>query len=399
MTIKLFYLKFIIFTAGVIHASTKTSYLPENFPPADNPFAYISQKNKPGEVDFVVTIPHGSTLKNELRIPTGSVILDRVLCPRQALFMATRSRGKVHAYPVNYGIIPGRYDANSNFLEIMVLGKSELFKKMLDTNSIKAVQVRVIGLIKMERCKLVPCRRNSQWTPDWKILAVHPEDFVYGKMKEITDLSDMKKRILLEFLSNYMGDINGAAQTRVRGLIKKGFTGSREAFSFIRRHRPINRDNRSKEIRDCNNLYSNLLKSMEKIKKEIEPAKNEKFLNCLSRVFYKDFFRDEQTLRFFLKFSAYQLLVQNLNISATYENSLKQMNMLRKKKRRHYRFVGLDTLNKSYENKAYVSRGSGNPIYEWVETRNWNLGCGLRFRAQHYEDNPLVDIPGFKIEY
>ncbi len=326
---------------------------------------------KENELAFAVEIPTGSNLKTELRTATGQVIMDRVLCPRSVL----GTDRTIEKYPVNYGISPGRFNVDGDPLDLLVIGKDDVYKKQVETNTVTLRKVRVIGAIKMQECETVPCETEESWLDDWKVVAVDVEEKSLAGLQSLDAAPEVLSQ-LTEFFSNYKGSSGGNPLTRVTGH----FDG-KEAIAYIKNFKPASPDARVKEIELCCGLYDTVLENKDFYLQVARPNINKSYLNCLARVFYTKFFENEANYNFFIQYSAYQLAKGKLGHSqATMANALEVLKILRDQKAVHYRFVTYDT----------PEPGSGNAIFEWVKTQNRNVGCPDAFPAQHYESQALV---------
>ncbi|MBN1115303.1 MAG: inorganic diphosphatase [Oligoflexia bacterium] len=328
---------------------------------ADN-IVFYTPEVKPGrdKLLFAVEIPRGSDRKYEFRTATGSLFLDRTICENKS--------GK--KFPVNYGISPGRFNVDGDPVDLIVLGMEEEYKKQVESGKIVPRAVRVVGLVKMEECDHVPCQTDRDWEQDYKIIAVDIRD---AGMKNIYNISDVNRKIkkeIVAFWSNYKGLKNGFPQTRVKNGTR-GFSSKYAALKFIKQFKYFDKNERDREINQCNKIYKAVLTDRERLS-EIQPEKNDPFIKCLGRTLYRGFFDDTKVTDFFIRYSAYQLLRFKLkNDEATVENSLKLMNKLKTENKKHYRFISFD------------KNGTGNPVYEWVKTKD--RGC-----RQHYDDLPLI---------
>lgn len=166
-----------------------------------------------GELSFVVEIPEGSSKKYELRTVSGQLFLDREICPR----IVPGTGRFLREYPMSYGITPGRFNVDGGPLDLVVMGRGWYYREQVDTGNLKAVQVRVIGLLKMEECEDPPCR-DGNWLQDYKIMAVDPADNNYNGVRRHTDLAPERLESVVEFSANYKGHQDGLSLTRVTGI-------------------------------------------------------------------------------------------------------------------------------------------------------------------------------------
>jgi|GEM_PF-4918257 len=315
------------------------------------------------ELFYLNEISQGTHQKFEFRTSTGEFFLDRTLCPRKV----AGSERLVHDYPVHYGISPGRFNIDLDPLDLNVLGNG--------SHSLR--RVRVIGMMQFDECEKVPCLEERQWKQDWKVLAVDILDPAYSDVKEASQLPTRDRLAIVDFFSNYKGpkkDESGKEhpQTRVTG-----FLGKKETLALIRKDFPLmSKAERAKEQQDCDSLFSKIASSVP------QPKPNDFYLRCLQRVRNPLALRDSASFDFFLKYNAGMRLLDLGEASATLENAFALMQARKEKGKTYYRFVGHDR----------PAPGTGNAVFEWVETKNRNSGCPKGFPAQHYESRPLVDI-------
>ena len=78
-----------------------------------------------GEVFFVAEIPRGEVRKFEMRTATGQVIVDRTLCPR----LVPGTQRRVDAVPATYGFSAGRFNVDGDPLDLLVLGREDLYRR------------------------------------------------------------------------------------------------------------------------------------------------------------------------------------------------------------------------------------------------------------------------------
>ena len=338
-----------------------------------------------GLLPFIAEIPEGSAEKYEMRTATGSMILDRVICPK-----ILPDGSKVGAMPVSYGFTPGRFNIDGDPVDVVVFGSGARYRDDAALRAPVPRWVRYVGIMKMEECAQPPCSKG-QWEQDWKVIAVDQEDEEFANLRSAGDLSANHKALLTGYFANYKGASKGHSYTRVTGLGDRA-----EAEQFIKKFSVPPVGARSKEIATCRDLYSQLLATREAIMSKQRPQANPRFVSCLHRVFDPRFFHDPEATKLLIHYGAYQLLL-DLNVKgSTLAAALARMEELRSKTKTHYRFVSYDQLGpKADKSRAYAGSGTGNAVFEWVLTKDRSKGCGAKFPPQHYEGNPTVDLPGF----
>ena len=322
------------------------------------------------EVFFVAEIPRGEVRKFEMRTATGQVIVDRTLCPR----LVPGTQRRVDAVPATYGFSAGRFNVDGDPLDLVVLGREDLYSRMIRANRVTPQRVRIVGILRMEECEETPCMEED-WENDWKILAVDPADPEFRDTRDVSELSEGRLDEFVEFWSNYKGLSGGHPQTRVRG------TADRKAALAMRNRSEVSsRRDRQKEVSRCDSHADELLERRVKILSQSAPPPDEKFVECLGRVFSPAFFKTQENYDFLIQYGAYQLLKLKLKAQeVTLPDALARMQELREGRETHYRFVATDA----------PLPGSGNLIFEWVKTKERNQGCGPDFPSQHYESQPI----------
>jgi inorganic pyrophosphatase len=328
-----------------------------------------SPKLRSNELFFLAEISKGSAKKHELRTASGQLILDRTICPRTV----KGTERVIKEYPVTYGITPGRFNVDGDPLDLIVLGSESKYEQQIAKGQLHPEKVRVVGLMKMEECDKTPCGEN-QWKQDYKVVAVDPSDKRYEQIETATDIPETLRTQYIEFFSNYKGYDGENPLTRVTG-----FGDRQEAERFIKDNFAVlDPMARAQEIDQCQVLFRTRLADLPQM---IE--KDEAYLTCLQRVHYEGFLPDSPTFEFFLKFNAAQRALALGETGVTLDNAIEKLDARKKQKKSHFRFVTLDRPSPP---------GTGNPIYEWVETKNRNKGCSPDFPAQHYESRPIVDM-------
>ncbi|MGE0173438.1 MAG: inorganic diphosphatase [Oligoflexales bacterium] len=346
-----------------------------------NPVFEIPQGSlKSDELYFTVEIPKGSLNKYELRTASGQIILDRAICPKNIPDTTKRVTG----FPLHYGISAGRFNIDKDPVDLIVFGQDEVYRTMVGQNKVKARKVRVIGTAKFQECDDVPCQ-EGQWTDDFKIMAVDIEDKKYGKITDFSQLNKLDVESVQDFFSNYKGAKDGHPQTRV-----DGFFGKKETMGILEHFKATDAAVRSQEVAACRQVFTNVLKQLPTLVSQDQPPIDERYLECLHRVFDARFFGNPSTIDEFMKYTSYQIARSVLKQSdVTVGTAIDRMAALRQQKKTYYRFVGYD---RPRNPGTYASNGSGNLIFEWVKSKDRNDGCEPGFPKQHYEENPIVDL-------
>jgi inorganic pyrophosphatase len=134
-----------------------------------------SGKNFPEEVNVVVEIPQGSSVKYELDKDSGAIFVDRFLYTAMA-------------YPFNYGFIPQTHAKDGDPEDVLVISS-------LPVNSGSVIPARPIGLLEME----------DEAGQDSKIIAVPTGkiDPFFAKVQDISDLDEATKNKIKHFFETY----------------------------------------------------------------------------------------------------------------------------------------------------------------------------------------------------
>lgn len=324
----------------------------------------------PDELYFVPEIFEGDNRKFEMRTATGKVILDRVLCPR----LIYGEGGWVKKIPVSYGFSPGKFNIDGDPIDMVVLGGQKKFEQMVLSNKREAVVVKVIGMMKMEECSELPCIIDEEWEQDWKVVGVVSHEF---KFTDINQVPPAKIKSLNQFFSNYKGDRKVGEkyypQTRVNGYL-----GKKETLEYLKDNfHMVSAKERQKEVEECEKIYEDRFE-----KGHLKNEKDSEFLRCMHRVSSKYQQADSKHLSVYLGYSAYQLLYKLKVKNPSYKTAIQQLEKLKQERKKHYRFVGFDL--------PYP--GTGEPIFEWIKTKDRNIRCPKNTPVQHYERRPLIDL-------
>ncbi|MCP1216205.1 inorganic diphosphatase [Acetobacter orientalis] len=157
-------------------------------------------KDVPFDINVVIEIPQGSSVKYEVDKDSGAIFVDRFLFTPMA-------------YPTAYGFIPGTLAADGDPTDALVLTPSNVVPGSV-------IRSRPIGVLKME----------DESGQDEKIICVphdkiHPQ---FSKVESISDLPEITVKAIEHFFTRYK-DLEPGKWVKVTGW------GSREeAADFIR---------------------------------------------------------------------------------------------------------------------------------------------------------------------
>jgi inorganic pyrophosphatase len=121
-------------------------------------------KNPPDEINVVIEIPKGSSIKYEMDAESGAIFVDRRLFT--AMF-----------YPCNYGFIPQTKEEDGDPIDVLVLGNEPVIP-------ISIIRSRPIGVLLTE----------DEEGQDSKTIAV-PITKLDPSFSSVTDISDIPKYI------------------------------------------------------------------------------------------------------------------------------------------------------------------------------------------------------------
>ncbi|MFT8564839.1 inorganic diphosphatase [Acetobacter orientalis] len=157
-------------------------------------------KDVPFDINVVIEIPQGSSVKYEVDKDSGAIFVDRFLFTPMA-------------YPTAYGFVPGTLAADGDPTDALVLTPSNVVPGSV-------IRSRPIGVLKME----------DESGQDEKIICVphdkiHPQ---FSKVESISDLPEITVKAIEHFFTRYK-DLEPGKWVKVTGW------GSREeAADFIR---------------------------------------------------------------------------------------------------------------------------------------------------------------------
>jgi inorganic pyrophosphatase len=162
--------------------------------------AHISTgKNPPHDINVVIEIPQGSSVKYEVDKATGAIVVDRFL-------FTTMS------YPAAYGFIPGTLAEDGDPADALVLVPAAIVPGAV-------VRCRPIGVLLMQ----------DEAGPDEKIICV-PHDKVHplhGEITSIDDLPQIVRQSIEHFFEGYKALEPG------KWVKIQGWAGAAEACAII----------------------------------------------------------------------------------------------------------------------------------------------------------------------
>ncbi len=132
-------------------------------------------KNPPHEVNVLIEIPKGSSIKYELDKDSGVIMVDRFL--HTAMY-----------FPFNYGFIPNTLAEDGDPSDVLVLSDQSVTPGA-------AIPALPIGMLEME----------DESGIDAKIIAVPPSkiDPIYGTYTDVDQLPEALKNKMKNFFENY----------------------------------------------------------------------------------------------------------------------------------------------------------------------------------------------------
>ena len=145
-------------------------------------------KDVPNDINVVIEIPQGSSVKYEVDKDSGTVIVDRFLFTPMA-------------YPTAYGFIPGTLAADGDPTDALVLTPSNVVPGSV-------IRARPIGVLKME----------DESGQDEKIICV-PHDKIspiFSKVQSIADLPELTVKEIEHFFTHYK-DLEPGKWVKVTG--------------------------------------------------------------------------------------------------------------------------------------------------------------------------------------
>ena len=159
-----------------------------------------SGKDVPWDINVVVEIPQGSSVKYELDKDSGAIFVDRFLFTPMA-------------YPAAYGFIPGTLAADGDPADALVLAPAPVVPGAV-------IRARPIGMLKME----------DESGMDEKIVCV-PHDKMhtqFTEVHEVMQLPEITRQVIEHFFTRYK-DLEQGKWVKVTG-----WAGREEAGQVIR---------------------------------------------------------------------------------------------------------------------------------------------------------------------
>lgn len=132
-------------------------------------------KNPPGEINVLIEIPQGVSVKYELDKESGAIFVDRFLYTDMG-------------YPFNYGFVPGTLAGDGDPVDVLVLSSKPVSVGVV-------IPARPIGMLAMD----------DEAGEDTKIVAVPmPKiDPQFAKYNDITDIPKKVRDDIKYFFENY----------------------------------------------------------------------------------------------------------------------------------------------------------------------------------------------------
>lgn len=157
-------------------------------------------KNPPEEVNVVVEIPAGTSIKYEIDKKSNVMMVDRFAYG--AMF-----------YPFNYGFIPQTHAEDGDAVDVLVISTYQIGVGC-------GIPVRPIGMLEME----------DEEGIDTKIIAVPTVkvDPYFSHINDISDLDEMTKKKIKHFFDHYK-------ELEPKKWVKsRDFLGKEKAFESIK---------------------------------------------------------------------------------------------------------------------------------------------------------------------
>ncbi|MBB2163799.1 inorganic diphosphatase [Gluconacetobacter sp. 1b LMG 1731] len=157
-------------------------------------------KDVPFDINVVIEIPQGSSVKYEVDKDSGAVVVDRILFTPMA-------------YPAAYGFIPGTLADDGDPADALVLIPAPVVPGAV-------IRARPIGMLRME----------DESGQDEKIICV-PHDKVhpqYAKVEKLEDLPEITLQAIEHFFTRYK-DLEKGKWVKVTG-----WAGREEAGEIIK---------------------------------------------------------------------------------------------------------------------------------------------------------------------
>lgn len=132
-------------------------------------------KNPPHDINVIIEIPQGSSVKYEINKTSGAVVVDRFLFTPMS-------------YPAAYGFIPGTLADDGDPADALVLVPAAVVPGAV-------VRSRPIGMLRME----------DEAGIDTKIICV-PHDKIHPQhtdIEDVADLPEITRRVIEHFFERY----------------------------------------------------------------------------------------------------------------------------------------------------------------------------------------------------
>ena len=145
-------------------------------------------RNPPHDINVIVEIPQGSSVKYEIDKESGAVVVDRFLFTPMA-------------YPAAYGFIPGTLAEDGDPADALVLMPDHVVPGAV-------VRARPIGMLNME----------DEAGRDTKLICV-PHDKIHpqhSEIRELADLPEITRRVIWHFFETYK-DLEDGKWVKVTG--------------------------------------------------------------------------------------------------------------------------------------------------------------------------------------
>ena len=129
----------------------------------------------PEEVNVLIEIPQGSSVKYEIDKDSGALFIDRFLYTSMS-------------YPFNYGYVPQTLDGDGDGIDVLVLSS-----QVVQAGTV--LPARPIGMLEME----------DEEGMDTKVIAVPTKkiDPFFANIEDVSDLADAYKNKIKHFFESY----------------------------------------------------------------------------------------------------------------------------------------------------------------------------------------------------
>jgi inorganic pyrophosphatase len=151
-----------------------------------------SGKNVPSEINVVIEIPQGSSIKYELDKESGAVRVDRFLHTPMA-------------FPFNYGFIPHTLSKDGDPVDVVLISSMPIVPGAV-------IAARPVGILEME----------DEAGLDNKIIALPIEkiDPYFAEVKEITEVNQHLKDQIKHFFEHYK-DLEPNKWVKIKNFLPK----------------------------------------------------------------------------------------------------------------------------------------------------------------------------------